>query len=243
MGDFVCQPIGVVHSCFKEKFGIPRQPGLAPAATGRIEIYPPFGDPQAFEGLEHCSHIWVQFIFHANKPLPWRPRVRPPRLGGNQSLGVFATRSPNRPNAIGLSVVALDGITHAQGRTFLEVSGIDLLHGSPVLDIKPYVPYVDAVAGAHNAIAPQAPALLPVGFSASAQDFCRRYQKESGVAIHVIIEQVLQQDPRPSYQAPGARIYVMALLDVQVHWQCLKDGEQMLISVQEIEQDKQKSEK
>lgn len=237
MSGFVCHPVGVVHSCFKEKFGIPRQPGLAPAAAGRIEIYPPYGDPQAFVGLEHCSHIWVQFIFHGNRPSPWRPRVRPPRLGGNQSLGVFATRSPNRPNALGLSVVALDGITHEQGRIFLEVSGIDLLHGTPVLDIKPYVPYVDAVMGAHNGIAPDAPALLPVVFSASAETFCGRYEEDFGVSLRTLVNQVLQQDPRPSYQAPGARIYVMALLNVQVHWQCCKHGEDLLINVQHISLD------
>lgn len=242
MSGFVCHPIGVVHSCFTEKFGIPRQPGLAPAAVGRIEIYSPYSDPQAFEGLEQSSHIWVQFIFHGNQPLPWRPRVRPPRLGGNQSLGVFATRSPNRPNAIGLSVVALDRITYEQGKTYLEVSGIDLLHGSPVLDIKPYVPYVDAVAGAHNGIAPQAPALLPVNFSDSAQEFCRQYQEAFGVSIHALITQVLQQDPRPSYQSPGARIYVMSLLNAQVHWQCFKQDEELLINVQYIELDKQQNE-
>src|SRR5690606_22553065 len=166
--DFTLPASGSTRSCFKEKFGIPRQPGLAPLARGRLELLPPYRDPAALEGLETCSHLWIQFVFHANSRTQWKPKVKPPRLGGNTSRGVFATRSPVRPNPIGLSVVRLAGITRVQDKCWLELSGIDLLDGTPVLDIKPYVPYVDCIPDAVNRLAPAAPALLPVNFSATA---------------------------------------------------------------------------
>src|SRR5690606_30830701 len=96
--EFTFPAVGIVHSCFKEKFGIPRQPGLAPLACAQLELLPPYDDPAALEGLEGCSHLWLQFVFHANRRESWKPRVRPPRLGGNKQLGVFATRSPVRPD-------------------------------------------------------------------------------------------------------------------------------------------------
>lgn len=235
MNEFVCQPIGVVHSCFTGKFGIPRQPGLVPAARGRIELFPSYSDPQAFVGLDQCSHIWVQFVFHRNRSTSWRPRVRPPRMGGNQSIGLFATRSPNRPNPIGLSVVTLDAVCHERGQTFLDVSGIDLLDGSPVLDIKPYVPYVDVVLDARNAIATHAPMQLPVNFSECSEAFCAQYEQRLGISLRQLVEQVLRQDPRPAYQKPGVRIYILALLDVEVHWRCVEEQDELLIHVQRIE--------
>ena len=110
------KPIGVVHSCFKEKFAIPRQPALAPAAKGEIELFPPYNDPVAIEGLEEVSHLWLSFIFHKAMPKEdeVRLRVRPPRLGGNKKIGVFATRATHRPNPLGLSVVKLDGIKNGR---------------------------------------------------------------------------------------------------------------------------------
>ncbi|WP_323150257.1 tRNA (N6-threonylcarbamoyladenosine(37)-N6)-methyltransferase TrmO, partial [Pseudomonas oryzihabitans] len=146
-------PIGHVRSCFKEKFAIPRQPALAPAARGVLELLPPFDRPEAVEGLEGVSHVWLLFLFHQALESQPRLRVRPPRLGGNRYLGVFATRATHRPNGIGQSVVRLDGLE--PGRLLL--SGLDLLDGTPVLDIKPYVPYADSPPGAHNAIAEAPP--------------------------------------------------------------------------------------
>lgn len=211
--------IGIIHSCFKEKFGIPRQPGLAPLARGRLELLPPYDDPAALEGLETCSHIWLQFVFHANSRTEWKPKVKPPRLGGNKSLGVFATRSPVRPSPIGLSVVRLTGITRIQSQCWLELAGIDLLDGTPVLDIKPYVPYVDCVPEAVNHLAPAAPALMPVELSAGILDFCAEYQQQTGTDLAELIRQILQQDPRPSYQQPEPeRIYGMKLLDLDLRW-------------------------
>jgi len=218
--EFAFPAIGIIHSCFKEKFGIPRQPGLAPLATAELELLPPYNDPCAFDGLEDCSHIWVQFVFHANSRSEWKPKVKPPRLGGNKTLGVFATRSPTRPAPIGLSVVKLDGIIERDGKLLLQLSGIDLLDGTPVLDIKPYVPYVDLVPAAINKLAEAAPPLIPVEFSDETAAFCHEYRQKTQIDLNNLIRQILQQDPRPQYQHPEPhRIYGMKLLDVDVQWQ------------------------
>ena len=148
------EPVAVVHSCFAEKFAIPRQPLLAPAATATLELLPPYDQPEALEGLEGVSHLWLLFVFHAAGHGSKHLRVRPPRLGGNQRIGVFASRATHRPNPIGQSVVRLEGIV--DGRLLL--SGVDLLDGTPILDIKPYVPYADAIGDAHNSLAQAPPA-------------------------------------------------------------------------------------
>lgn len=211
--------IGVIHSCFKEKFGIPRQPGLVPLATAQLELLPPYNDRDAFIGLETCSHIWIQFVFHANKREDWKPKVKPPRLGGNKSLGVFATRSPTRPSPIGLSVVKLEGIEEIEGKLLLNLSGVDLLDGTPVLDIKPYVPYVDRVPEAINRFADTPPRPAPVEFSSESLHFCSEYRQKTQINLELLIRQILQQDPRPQYQQPEPdRTYGMKLLDVDVNW-------------------------
>lgn len=217
--NFTFPAIGIIHSCFKEKFGIPRQPGLAPLATAQLELLTPYNDRSALDGLEGCSHIWVQFVFHANKREEWKPKVKPPRLGGNKSMGVFATRSPTRPSPIGLSVVKLERIEECEGKLSLHLSGIDLLDGTPVLDIKPYVPYVDIVPDAINQFANAAPLLIPVDFNDESASFCIIYQQQTKVDLASLIRQILQQDPRPQYQQPEPdRTYGMKLLDVDVHW-------------------------
>lgn len=217
--DFSFPAIGIVRSCFKEKFGIPRQPGLAPLACADIELLPPYNDSSAFDGLEACTHLWVQFVFHANKREEWKPKVKPPRLGGNKTLGVFATRSPTRPAPIGLSVVRFRGITQREGKLLVQVSGVDLLDGTPVLDIKPYVPYVDCVLEAENAFAAAPPELIAVDIPASLMAVCINYWKLTGTDLAGLITQILQQDPRPQYQQPEPeRIYGMRLLDLDVRW-------------------------
>lgn len=212
--------IGVVESCFKQKFGIPRQPGLAPSAKARILLHPPYNDPDAFDGLSQCTHLWLQFIFHKMPgSTQWKPKVRPPRLGGNQALGVFATRSPNRPNPIGLSVVKYDGLSHESNQLYVNISGIDLLDKTPILDIKPYVPYVDIVCNAENTVAPEQPKIMTVKFSESAACFCQLYEGENNLILAKLIAEVLQQDPRPQYQkASGDRVYGMLLYDLDVRW-------------------------
>jgi len=223
--EFSFPAIGIVHSCFKEKFGIPRQPGLAPLATAEIELLPPYDDPAAFEGLEGTSHLWIQFVFHANRREAWKPKVKPPRLGGNKSLGVFATRSPTRPAPIGLSVVSFDGIRVRAGKLFVAISGVDLLEGTPVLDIKPYVPYVDLVPAAQNSFAAQPPAAITVEIPADIAAICAEYQQTRGVDLAGLITQVLQQDPRPQYQQPEPeRVYGMRLLDLDLRWRYLAEG-------------------
>lgn len=217
--NFTFPAIGITHSCFKEKFGIPRQPGLAPLAQAYIELLPPYNDRSAFEGLEGCTHIWLQFVFHANKREEWKPRVKPPRLGGNKSLGVFATRSPTRPTPIGLSVVRFDGVIEREGKLLVQISGIDLLDGTPILDIKPYVPYVDCVPDAENDFAAAPPPLIPVDIPAALMPVCVAYHNRTGTDLAGLITQILQQDPRPQYQQPDPeRIYGMKLLDLDVRW-------------------------
>lgn len=208
-------PIGHVRSCFKEKFAIPRQPALAPAARGVLELLPPFDRPEAVEGLEGVSHVWLLFLFHQALESQPRLRVRPPRLGGNRYLGVFATRATHRPNGIGQSVVRLDGLE--PGRLLL--SGIDLLDGTPVLDIKPYVPYADSPPGAHNAIAEAPPPALMVSWADAARVQAEAHGQRLGEPLAELIEQCLAQDPRPAYQAPTPeRRYGVRLWDVEVHW-------------------------
>lgn len=208
-------PIGYVRSCFKEKFAIPRQPHLAPAARGVLELLAPFDQAQALEGLEQVSHVWLLFLFHQALESEPRLRVRPPRLGGNRMVGVFATRSTHRPNGIGQSVVRLDGVE--PGR--LRLSGIDLLDGTPVLDIKPYVPYADARPEAHNGLAETAPAKIAVEWDEAALAQARRHAMRLGEPLVELIEQCLAQDPRPAYQTPDpARRYGTCFWDLDVRW-------------------------
>lgn len=220
--EYSCSPIGVVHSCFPDKFGVPRQPQLAPAATGSIELLPPYNREEAVRKLDGFSHIWVVFVFHAAKREKWKPTVRPPRLGGNRRIGVFASRSPERPNPLGLSLLKLEGITTDAGGVILQVSNLDLIDGTPVLDIKPYLPYADAVAEARAGYAPAAPdTLLPVMFSDAAQQQLQKLGPEYP-RLGALIEQVLQQDPRPAYQdktADTGRVFGMRLYDLEIKWQ------------------------
>ncbi|MGM3387030.1 tRNA (N6-threonylcarbamoyladenosine(37)-N6)-methyltransferase TrmO [Stutzerimonas stutzeri] len=208
-------PIGFVRSCFKEKFAIPRQPHLAPAARGVLELVAPFDQAVALEGLEQVSHVWLLFLFHEALEAQPRLRVRPPRLGGNRMVGVFATRSTHRPNGIGQSVVRLEGVE--PGR--LRLSGIDLLDGTPVLDIKPYVPYADAIAEARNELAAEAPGAIAVQWTENALAQARQQAGRLSEPLVELIEQCLAQDPRPAYQVPPSeRRYGTRLWDVDVRW-------------------------
>ena len=215
-------PIAIVRSCFREKFGIPRQPGVVSQAKASIELLPPYNDPDAVQGLEQVSHIWVQFLFHANRVAGWKAKVKPPRLGGNKSMGVFATRSPIRPNPIGLSVVALDSvvITPKKGGAgvSLNISGHDFLDGTPVLDIKPYVPYADCLPSATNLFAATSPDEMLVLFSVEAQMACKGPQARQ-CNLQLLIEQVLAQNPRPAYQKHDPlRTYGMRIYSWNVRW-------------------------
>ena len=217
-------PIGVVHSPFREKFGIPRQPLLVPEAKARLELLPPYNCIEAFAGLEAFSHIWLTFIFHQAMRDQWQPQVRPPRLGGNRRVGVFASRSPFRPNPVGLSVVALDGISHQQGKVELLLSGLDLLDGTPVLDIKPYIPYADSIPEARSGYAAEPPQVSKeVRFSETAEAQLR--QRDDGVELRCLIVKLLRCDPRPAYKnrSQSERIYGMRLYDFDLKWRVAGD--------------------
>ena len=219
MQSFNFNAIGIVHSPYREKFGIPRQPGLVDAEAS-IELLPPYNRTEAVKGLEAFSHIWVSFVFHGVKREQWRPTVRPPRLGGNERVGVFATRSTHRPNPLGLSVVELTGIEATEGRVVLRVKGADMLDGTPVLDIKPYIPYVDSIPGAESGFAPEAPSSqLEVSFNAEASAACRRMQ-DRYPKLETLIVDILAQDPRPAYQAErnDGREYGFSLYDLNIRF-------------------------
>jgi tRNA-Thr(GGU) m(6)t(6)A37 methyltransferase TsaA len=217
---FQFAPIGVVHSCFREKFGIPRQPGLVPAARATLELLPPYNQPAAVRGLEGFSHLWLLFVFHGVPAGRWQATVRPPRLGGNRRLGVFATRSTFRPNPIGLTAAKLDHIAIGRGQVALHLAGVDLLDGTPVLDIKPYLPYADRIAEAVGGFAAEAPEMeLAVEFSPAASAFCAAWP--GGGDLRELIGQILRQDPRPAYEHanPTPRLHGMRLYDLDVRWE------------------------
>lgn len=166
------EPIGVAHTCFKEKFGIPRQPGLVASARAVIKLRNEASLRGALSGLEGFSHLWLVFVFHENglaAGRTWKPSIRPPRLGGARKVGVLASRSPHRPNPIGLSVVRLDKvIAAAKGGPELHVSGVDLLDGTPILDVKPYLPYADSVPAARAGWADEPIERVEVAFDQAA---------------------------------------------------------------------------
>jgi tRNA-Thr(GGU) m(6)t(6)A37 methyltransferase TsaA len=218
--NFSFAPIGIIHSPFKEKFGVPRQPGIAPAARATLELLPPYDRDEALEGLAGFSHVWIVFVFHATAGQGWSPTVRPPRLGGNARVGVFASRSTFRPNPIGLSVVELAGFGREDGRLVLHLRGADLIDGTPVLDIKPYLPYVDSLPNASGGFAAGAPEpRLAVRFTpeAEAQVAERAAQYPP---LRELITQVLGADPRPAYHEDetAERVYGMRLLDFDLRW-------------------------
>ena len=195
--------IAHMRSDIKEKFGAPRQGGLAPHVRGRIIFEKEYRDPEAFRGLEEFSHIWLIWLFSESMGR-WSPTVRPPRLGGNRRVGVFACRSPFRPNPIGLSCVKLDQIEwHAADGPVLHVSGADLIDGTPILDIKPYLSSADCIPGALQGFAGKtAMDILPVRFLPQAEDALPAEQKEA-------VTELLGLDPRPRYHHDPERIYGM----------------------------------
>lgn len=224
MENYTFKPVGIIHSCFKEKFAIPRQPGLVKEATATLTMLPPYNRVEALDGIDEFSHLWLSFVFHAtfdhNQQAEWKPKVRPPRLGGNQSVGVFASRSMFRPNPIGLSVVELTGVDRTAATPVLHLKGVDLLDGTPVLDIKPYLSYVDAVPNARDGFAPDAPQKkLTVQLSERAQQECTALH-DTYPELQQLIVHLLELDPRPAYQekkTPRSE-YGMNLYDLNIRW-------------------------
>ena len=205
--------IAHIRSDFSTKFGVPRQSGLVDALEATVVFEPEFRNPDALRGLEGFSHIWLVWVFSASVRQTWSPTVRPPRLGGNARMGVFATRSPFRPNPIGLSSVRLAGVESTPDLgTVLRVRGADLMDGTPILDIKPYIPYADchpdAVGGFASA---PAGAVLEVEIPPSLLAQVPEDRREALIGV-------LAQDPRPHYQKDSDRVYGFGFAGLEVRF-------------------------
>lgn len=220
MTELTIPVIGIMKSPYKEKFGIPRQPNLVEVES-YIEMQAPYNDLLAFEGIEEFSHLWLLWQFHDNKNQEnskFRPQVRPPRLGGNQKIGVFATRSMYRPSPIGLSVVKLKEVKKFGKTVRVYVTGSDLLDGTPIVDIKPYIHYSDAVMEAQSGYAQEEPVRKYVVWSEQAELEREQLVQTKGLSEQVIRElaEVLSLDPRPAYQEDPERIYGMHFADFNI---------------------------
>ncbi len=224
-------PIALTRSCFRDKFGVPRQPGLTRHAWADLVIQPPFDREDAFRGLESCSHLWLTFQFHQAVRAEWRPVVRPPRLGGNRKIGVFASRSPFRPNSLGLSVVRNQGLRREGGQLLLQIRDHDLIDGTPILDIKPYLPFADSVSGASIGWADAPPTdRLPVRFSEQAEAELGGLPSERYPDLRGLIEDVVAYDPRPSFRRgrEEERIYGAHLYDLNIRFRFGTEGVEVL---------------
>ena len=218
MNELTIRPIAVIHTDFKEKFGIPRQSGRAPSAEGTIVFEPEFRVPEALREIEGFSHLWIIFDFSEAHRDGWSPTVRPPRLGGNRRVGVFASRSPFRPNPLGLSCVKLLRVEHTSDRgDVLIVSGCDMLDGTPVFDIKPYLPSADIRQDALGGYA-DAPASYKLRV-----DFPPELLENIPERKRTALLEALADDPRPSYQNDPSRVYSMRYGSFDVRF-TVKDG-------------------
>ena len=206
MSSFQFEQIGVIRSPYKEKFAVPRQPGLVKSANGELHLIAPYNQADAVRGLEAFSHLWILFVFHQTMEGGWRPTVRPPRLGGNARMGVFATRSTFRPNPIGMSLVELKEVVCHKDSVILKLGSLDLVDGTPVVDIKPYLPFAESLPDASASYAQCAPA--------------------AEMAVSFTAEVVLAQDPRPAYRKgeETGKTYAVWLHDFNVRWRVTDAG-------------------
>ena len=220
--------IARIHTDFAGKFGVPRQSGLVPELQGEIVFEPTYRVAEALRGLEAYSHLWLIWQFSENLRDDWSPTVRPPRLGGNQRMGVFATRSPFRPNALGLSCVKLEAVEPTADRgTILRVSGADLMDGTPIFDIKPYIPYADCRPEATGGFTDTVPrrtleVCLPPELAA-------RIPEEKRTALLG----VLAGDPRPAYQRDGERVYGFVFAGHEIRFR-VADGVLTVVDIQAV---------
>lgn len=223
---FTVEPIAYIKTDFSSKFGIPRQSGLVDELEAKIIFEPQYRIPEAFRGLEGYSHVWLLWQFSECADKEWSPTVRPPRLGGNKRMGVFASRSPFRPNSIGLSCVKLISIDETEENgTVLTVSGSDLLDGTPIIDVKPYLPYVDSHPEASGGFALQEKeGSLDVVFPTELLSDIPADKQEA-------LKAVLKQDPRPQYQNDPERIYGLEFAGYDVRFKVKEN----LLSVVEVE--------
>jgi len=240
--DWSFKNIAIMHSPCKEKFAVPRQSGLATALTGQIEILPPYDRDEAFVALEGFSHIWVLAVFHLNKSITknskikqlWQPTIRPPRLGGNKRIGVFASRSPYRPNPISLSVFKLNAITRRANKLLLDVSGTDLVDGTPIIDIKPYIQYADSIADAESGYVDLVTTTqLSVEFSEKAIEQCVSIanllpsviENLNDRQLQRVIIELVQLDPKPAYKLDQTpQEFGLKLFDLNIRFSVIQQS-------------------
>lgn len=221
MSDLTLTPVAIIHTPYKEKFSVPRQANIIKDGCGVVELLPPYNSPEAVRGLEQFSHLWLIFQFNHIPQGKWQPTVRPPRLGGNRRIGVFASRATHRPNPLGLSKVELRSIEYKQDKVLLHLGSVDLVDGTPIFDIKPYIAFADSEPNALCGFAQEKPLpLLDVTFSSAAQSAVQKLE-EKRPHLQRFITQVLQQDPRPAYQQGqvSERIYGVRLFEFNVRFQ------------------------
>lgn len=220
MDEYSVRPIGILHSPYREKFGIPRQPGLVPQALSQLRLAPEIS-AACLSQLTDFSHLWLLFLAHASAAHGWQPTVRPPRLGGNATVGVLASRSLFRPNPIGLSLVELVSIETGAHGSVLWLRGADVLDGTPIIDIKPYLPWADGAENVRAGYAPAPPTQRPVVWTETALADCAALALSADTMR--LIEGVLAQDPRPAYRATeeDAREYGVWLENVNVRFRVM----------------------
>ena len=225
--NFSFEPIAIIHSDFPSKFAIPRQSGILKESLSRISFLPAFSNKEALRGLETFSHLWLLWIFSENIRNGFNPTVRPPRLGGNKRMGVFATRSPFRPNPIGLSAVKIEAILFEK-KSEIIVSGADLMDGTPIVDIKPYIPYTDKIENASDGFLKD--------ISEKALDvhipeiLLEKIPKEKQATLF----KILKNDPRPAYKQNDKKIYGFPFASFEIKFQVLENA----LSVKEISERK-----
>ena len=226
MRHFHFEQTGVRRSPYKEKFAVPRRPGLVKSANGELHLLAPYNQAEAVRGLEAFRHLWVIFVFHQTMEGGWRPTVRPPRLGGNARMGVFATRSTFRPNPVGMSLVELKGIVCQKDNVVLQLGSLDLVDGTPVVDIKPYLPFAEALPDATASYAQHAPvAEMAVSFTPEVEQQLLMLEKRYPL-LKTFIGEVLAQDPRPAYRKgeETGKTYAVWLHDFNVRWRVTAEG-------------------
>ena len=224
MNEHVIRPIAHIESDFPEKFGIPREAGIVEELRARVVFDGEYRNDEALRGIEGFSHIWLIWHFSASEREAWSPTVRPPRLGGNARMGVFATRSPFRPNALGLSCVRLLGVEKLPGKgATLLVGGADLMDGTPIFDIKPYIPYADCRPEAAAGFAPDPGGTLRVVIAPEEEE---KLPPEKRAALRG----VLANDPRPRYQDDPGRVYAMSF----GHWTVRFRADGEILTVTEV---------
>lgn len=225
--DYSITPVAIIKNGYNEKFGVPRQSGLVPRIESEIIFLKEFRDENLIRDIEQYSHLWLIWGFTENNG-EWSPTVRPPKLGGNKRVGVFATRSPYRPNSLGLSVVKLEEIKNSENGKVLVVSGADLVNNTPIFDIKPYLPYVDSIEDAKG------------GFSEEFKDDVLKVNIPETIKRKLCSEDIeeitsiLSLNPKPQYQSDEERIYGLSYKNFEVKFKCNEKE----IKVIEIEEEK-----